>query len=160
MSFVAARWTAPFVGRLEKARMRYGLLRLFGFLTACAILFAISLRPDSTAAEIKRDLKLPATSHVWIDGDAKPDRAIAVSETNGAYKLFSAARIPVDSGVLGRWFIAFTALNAANAEYQFKVSSQRRQNHKGPDVSQLYDHFPTDDEIRAFLIAYSIDWAL
>ncbi|TVP99593.1 MAG: hypothetical protein EA381_09470 [Planctomycetaceae bacterium] len=140
--------------------MRYGWLPLFGFFTACAVLFALSLRSDPTAAELKRDLELPAMSQVWLVGDAKPDRVIAVSETNDTYKLFSAARVPVDSGVLGRWFISFTVLDALDAENQFKLPFQRRQNHKGPGVSQLYDHFPTDDEIHAFLIAYKIDWAL
>lgn len=140
--------------------MRYGWQSLFGFLTACAVLFALSLRSDPTVAELKHDLDLPAISQVWLVGDAKPGRVIAVSEVNGAYKLFSAARVPVDSGVLGRWFISFTILEAPHAENQFKLPFQRRQNHKGPDVSQLYDHFPTDDEIHAFLIAHRIDWAL
>jgi hypothetical protein len=139
--------------------MRYGLLSLCGFVAACAVLFALLLRPDP-AAELKHDLRLPASSQVWLVRDAKPDRAIAVSETNGAYKLFSAARIFVDSDVRGRWVISCTVLDVPRAPYQFKLPSSLRQNLKGSDVSQNYDHFPTGDEIDAFIIAHRIDWAL
>ena len=140
--------------------MRYGLLPLLGLVSACAVLFTFSLRPDSTAAELRRDLQIPATSQVWLISDAKPDRVIAISETDGAYNLFSAARIPVDSDRPGRWSISFTLLDVPPAPHRFKYTNHTRPNLKGPDVAQSYDHFPTEDEIAAFLVSHRIDWAL
>jgi len=136
--------------------MRLGLLALMAIVTTCVILLTCLPHSDPFAAELKRDLNLPSPSQIWIVGKRRVDRAIAISETNGVYKIFSAARI-TESGSLSKWFVSFNVLNVRPEKHAFKLPHPLRPNLKGADVAQTYDHFPTGDEIGEFLAAHSLD---
>ncbi|TWT77583.1 hypothetical protein Pla100_63130 [Neorhodopirellula pilleata] len=136
--------------------MRYKLLTLMTIVTICAILIAFLPRSDPFTAELQRDLNLSTTAQIWIIGKRRVDRVTAVSETDGTYKLFNAYRIPRPDS-LSRWVISFNVLNVSHSEYSSKLPLSRRQNSKGPDTAQTYDHYPTAAEIRGFLAVHPLD---
>ena len=136
--------------------MRYSLLTLIVLVTTCAIVFAFLLRPDPIAKELRRDLNVPSTSQVWVIDGRSDNNVVAVTETDGAYKLFNAFRF-TESGTRSQWFISFVILDVPPAKYAFKFRSSLGPNLKGPDVAQTYDHFPTEAEIENFVAAHRID---
>lgn len=126
--------------------MPYRLITTAVIATATATALYETRELTSINEELRNDPQIPVNSRISIVEHLRQNRVVAVSETAGDFELFYASRDPWMDRVDQRWVV----------EFYINANAATGQNTKGPEISELYKHFPTDAEIASFLARHGI----